>query len=82
MRTAALLGLCLTSLSISACATESGRQPEARSLLGQSLYAPPIADDHCGGASPVVGPARVPRVAASSADGDVGAAAPRPYTTR
>lgn len=45
MRTAALLGLCLTSLSISACATESGRQPEARSLLGQSLYAPPIADD-------------------------------------
>src|SRR5262245_10356004 len=45
MRAAALLGLCLTALSFFACATESGPKPEARSLLGQNLYSPPIADD-------------------------------------
>ena len=45
MRAAALLGLSVAALSFSACATESGPTPEARSLLGQNLFSPPIADD-------------------------------------
>ena len=45
MRAAAFLGLCLVACGFAACNQESGPRSEAMSLLGTTLYSPPIADE-------------------------------------